>query len=466
MMEADREIVRIYQHIADNFDGYVEKLRRYVKQKSISSLDVGVKDCADMVLGFVEELGAEVELVEYDHPCAQPIVYGTLNSKSGEKTLINYQMYDTMPAPGPENWISPPWEARIVELPDLGRCIVGRGVFNDKGPSMAFINALSAIEAVAGDVPVNLIFVIEGEEEINSPSLEPFVREHMDELKNADATYFHRARQDEKGVPRLILGNKGEMDLEFEVSLRPEDTHSGSKPILDSAIWRLIWAFNSLCDSNDEIAIEGWRDEIRPPTEEETGLLEKLVETLDEEAFRLSLGGGERFRKDLRGIEMLKAYTYEPTLNISGIAGGYVGPRFLNIVPARAEARVDVRLVPEMGFDSTLEKIRRHLDKHGFTDVKVRCTAGYTWSKTPLSSDIVQAVIKTYRKWGHEPQIWPIAGGSRPDFLWTKLLGIPAVGGGLGHGGKAHSPNEYLVLEGYRNCIKSAVTFLYEYARM
>ena len=466
MSETDREIAAIHRHIDENFDAYVERLKRYIRQKSVSSQDMGVKEWADMVLGFVEDLGAEAELVKYDLPYAQPIVYGKLKSKRGRKTLINYHMYDTMPVPDPDEWVCPPWEAKIVDLPPFGESIVARGAINSKGPSMAFINALEAIEAVTGDVPVNLFLIFDGEEEINSPSLEPFVKEHLEELKKADAEYMHGARQDAKGVPRLTLGCKGEMDLEFEVVVRPEDTHSGSKPILDSAVWRLIWAFNSLCDSSDEIAIEGWRDEIRPPTEEELGLLRKLAETLDEEAFKESIGRTPRFRKGMHGLEMLKAYTYEPTLNISGVAAGYVGPRFLNIVPARAEARADVRLVPEMGFESTLEKIRRHLDVHGFEDIRVTCTAGYTWSKTPLSSDVVQAVIRTYRRWGCEPRIWPIAGGTGPYYLWTQLLGIPAAGGGMGHGGKAHAPNEYIVLEGYRDCMKSAVTFLYEYAKI
>jgi acetylornithine deacetylase/succinyl-diaminopimelate desuccinylase-like protein len=317
MSECDKEIAEIYRHIDENFDAYVEKLRRYIKQKSVSSQDIGVKDCAKIALGFVKDLGAEVELVEYDLPYAQPIVYGKLESYRGRKTLINYHMYDTTQVPDPERWISPPWEARIVELPTFGKSIVGRGAINSKGPSMAFINALNAIKEVTGDVPVNLFLVLEGEEEIESPSLEPFVKEHLEELKTADAEYSHRAGQDDKGIPRLMLGNKGELDLEFEVVVRPEDTHSGSKPVLDSAVWRLIWAFNSLCDSSDEIAIDGWRDEVKPPTDDEMELLKKLSETLDEEAFKASLGKTSGFRKDVQGLEMLKAYTYEPTLNIN-----------------------------------------------------------------------------------------------------------------------------------------------------
>ena len=267
---------------------------------------------------------------------------------------------------------------------------------------MAFLCALSAIRDVADEVPVNLIFALEGEEEINSPSLKLFADERKGDLADADAMYFHRARQDEKGIPRLVLGNKGEMDLTFRVEVRPEDTHSG--------------------------------------------------------------GRAPGFRKGLSGFERLRAYSCEPTINIHGLASGYVGPRFLNTVPARAEARVDVTLVPEMDFDTTFRKIRDHLDKHGFRDVEVECTAGYTWSRTDLNADVVQALIRSYRKLGHEPQIWPTEGGSRPDDLWTQVLGIPAVGGGLGHGGKAHSPNEYLVVQGFRDSIKSAVTFLYEYA--
>ena len=159
MSETDMEIAEIYRYIDDNFDEYVERLRRYIQQKSVSSLDLGVKECANMVVGFMDDLGAEAELVTYNLPYSQPIVYGKLESERGRKTLINYHMYDTMPVPDPGEWISPPWKARIVDLQPFGDCIVGRGAINDKGPSMAFINALDAIEKVTDDVPVNLFLI-------------------------------------------------------------------------------------------------------------------------------------------------------------------------------------------------------------------------------------------------------------------------------------------------------------------
>lgn len=455
----------VFDYIDQNFESYVEKLQIYLRQPSVSATREGIDACASLTAKFLEEVVDEVWVESFDTPPPNPkcpIVAGRIRSdREGAKTLIVYAgHYDVQPAEPLEEWKSPPFAADIRE----GK-IFARGASDHKGPPMAVINAIDAIRSVTGSIPLNIVVIIEGEEEIGSPSLVPFIKKHQDEIKKADGVYYCGTGQVQPDKIKLSLGPKGPLNLEFEVRTRASNVHSGNKPILDSAAWRLIWAFASMVDENERILIDGFYDDLRSPTEQEMRLLETLAEKLDEDELRKKLGDAPKFSRDLHGVDLLKALCFEPTFNVSGIHSGYVGLRFQNIAPAFAEARVDCRLPPNIHPDDAYEKIRAHLDKNGFQDVVVRKTGGYPWSTTPYNADVVQALLRSYEIFNLEVEVWPRSGGSSPHHVFSHPpLNLPVVSGGLGLGGGSHSPNEYIELEGYRLAMKGHAAFFLEFS--
>jgi len=460
---------RVHRHIDKHFDEHLRLVQEYVRQPSISADGTGIKETAEMTRGFIEELGGTSKVVP---TAGWPVVYGELFTEA-EKTLLIYGMYDVQPVDEEAGmWIVPPFSGEIVDMEPFGKCLVSRGAVNTKAPLRAFFNACQSILQVEGKLPVNLIFVIEGEEEIGSQHLPDFVRRYQRELSRADAMFFPIPAQDAEGKILLHLGVKGIIYLELVCQggewggPTKRAIHSSNAAWVDSPVWRLVWALSSMKAPDGRILVDGFYDDVRPPTPEEEELLKRLEKTFDEETVRNELDV-VRFSEDLHGVELLKRYLYSPTINIDGIWGGYTGPGTKTVLPHLVRAKVDIRLVPRMKTDDIVRKVRDHLNRHGFGEIQVEVHDCYPWSQVSVREEVVQAMIRTYRLHGHEPEIWPRTGGSAPFYLFNQPpLNLPYVSGGLGHGSRAHSPNEYIVVEGIRENEKSIVTFLYEYAHM
>jgi len=462
----DLVLEKLYRHVDDQFEEHLRKIRDYLRQPSISADGTGMVETAEITKGFIEEVGGHGEIVSTD---GWPVVYGELFAGNDKKTLLIYGMYDVQPV-DEDKWSVPPFEAKIVNMEPFGKCLVARGAINTKGPLRAFFNTLETILEVEGELPVNLIFVIEGEEELGSIHLPQFVNKYVDKLKRADAMYFPIPSQDRKGKVEMFLGVKGiiYMDLicrggdwggptEFGI-------HSSNAAWIDSPVWRLLWALTSMKSPDGKILIEGFYDDIREPTPSEIEMIKKIVKTFDEETIKEQIKV-KRFIDDLHGEELIKRYLYSPTLNIDGIVAGYIGPGTKTVLPHEVLAKIDIRLVPNMDTEDIIQKFKNHLKKHGFEDIEVRVHDCYPWAYTSIEEEIVQAWIRTYRKHGYEPEVWPWLGGSAPFYLFNREpLNLPFVDGGLGHGGRAHSPDEYFVVQGIKDFEKSVITFLYEYA--
>ncbi len=328
----------------------------------------------------------------------------------------------------------------------------------------------SARANVEDKLPVNLIFAIEGEEELGSAYLPQFVKKYQEKLAKADAVFFPLPAQDLKGKVIMELGVKGiiYMDLICKGGKWGGPTkrgvHSANAAWVDSPVWRLFWALTSMKTADGKITIENFYENISPPSREEEELLRKLEKAFDEETIRKEIDV-LRFSEDLHSVELLKRYLYSPTINIDGITAGYTGSGTKTVLPHMAKAKVDIRLVPHMRTDEVIGKFKSHLKKHGFTDIQVEIHDCYPWAQVSVNEEVVQAMIRTYEKHGHKPEIWPRMGGSAPFYLFNQPpLSLPFVIGGLGHGSGAHSPNEYFVVEGIKDNEKSVATFLYEYA--
>jgi len=448
-----------------------------VRQPSISAENRGIRECAELVKGYLIDLGCkDSRLVETS---GHPVVYGTYDARA-DKTIIIYLMYDTQPIDDP-GWTVPPLEGRIVDIEPFGKCLAARGAINTKGELRAFLNACQSIQAVDEEIPINLIFVAEGEEELGSRHLPEFIQKYFDELKKADAVFFPSADQDQKGKILMDLGVKGIVYFELELDGKAWgygptqfDIHGSNKAWVDSPTWRMIQALSTMTKKNgNKVLIDGFYENVAPPSSEDVELLEKLQKTFDEDALKDEMKV-ERFIEDAHGRQALLKYLYEPTLNINGIWSGYIGPGTKTVLPYKITAKVDVRLVPNMTVEEVLLKIRRHLDKHGFQEINiVELEEGYGWAKTSIRAPAAQAVFKAYKEFRYETEIWPHIAGSAPFCMFNKEpLNLPFVSGGIGHGARSHAPNEYIVVEeggptgGLRTLEKSYVAILDNLSKM
>jgi acetylornithine deacetylase/succinyl-diaminopimelate desuccinylase-like protein len=451
-------IKKVQDHIDKNFPAHLERCREFLRQKSISASGEGIKETAQIVKGFVGEIGGTVQ---YGGDENFPIIYGKVDTGS-PKTLIIYGMYDVQPVDEPK-WSSPPFAAEIKNVSHLGPCVIARGAVNSKGALAGLFNALRSMKEV-DRLPINLIFTIEGEEEIGSPHFEPFIREHREELKGLGAVDFDFYEESNKEVT-LHLGLKGIVYLDLtcrggKKGGPTESLHSSVSAWIHSPVWRLIHALGTLVDDTERITIEDFYENVAFPSKVDTELLERLKDNLDEKAFLKEMKA-LCFKYRVKGVELLKKGLYEPIINIDGIHAGYYGKGTKTVLPRSATAKLDIRFGPNMEPEEVIEKFKRHFIRLGYEDIEVRVRDNYTWSKTDIHEEIVQKFIETYEDHGRHPEIWPMATWAAPYFVFSRILRLPVVSGGLGHGGRQHNPDEYMTVEGLRDFEKFVISFLY-----
>jgi acetylornithine deacetylase/succinyl-diaminopimelate desuccinylase-like protein len=441
---------RIYAHIDANRDAHLENLRRWLRQPSVSAENHGIAEMAEMLRQDLLRIGfREAELAPTS---GHPGVWGYYDAGT-DRTLAVYMMYDVQPVEE-EDWRVPPFAAELVDT-QLGRALMARGATNQKGPQRAFLNALESIIAVNGTLPVNLMVVAEGEEELGSPNYPEVIDRYEDRLRAADGVFFPFNAQGPAGDVSMFLGVKGIIYFEMEATggekggPRNAEVHSSLKAITDAPALRLIQAIASLTSPDgNTIVVPGYYDAIRQPTLEEQRLVNAMVDewTAREPAMRQSLGL-DRFLDGLTGRDALVRHLFDTTLNVDGIWSGYTGPGVKTILPHRATAKLDSRLVPDQSPDDALRLIRAHLDAKGYDDIAIRLLGGYGPAQSSVEAPLVQAAIGAYRKHGFEPSVAPRIAGSAPYYIFTDRLQLPMVAGGLGFGTGAHAPNEFMVIE-------------------
>ena len=464
----------VHRYIEEHEAEHIARVQEFLRQPSISAEDLGVKECAELLRQYYADLGCkETELVPTDgHPGVWAYYDG-----GAAKTIVNYCMYDVQPIAG-EAWSSPPFEANVVDMPPFGRVVINRGAINSKGPYRAWLNALESIIAVEGGLPVNIMFTAEGEEELGSPHFPDIIARYTERLKTADAGLMCGAGQDQQGKIRLSLGYKGIVYMELECSGKrwgrgPQeyDIHSSTKAVADSPAWRLMHALSTMTSPDgNSILIDGYYDKVADPSEDDLELVDTLARDFDDGVWK-DMFKVPQWINDESGRDFLLRYLYSTTLNIDGIWGGYTGPGTKTVLPHKVTCKMDTRLVPDQDSSDIVPLIRAHLDKHGYTDIELRRLAGYEWSKTSVRDPIVQAVLSVYRQYGIATEVWPHMGGSAPMYLYTRPpVSIPICTAGIGHGGRAHSPDEYYVIDGNDSVAglvqaeKSFVDILYAFA--
>jgi acetylornithine deacetylase/succinyl-diaminopimelate desuccinylase-like protein len=457
-------------------DEAVKRLQEWIHQPSIAAENRGMAEGCDLMIRLLKDAGFQrAERVPTD---GQPGVFATLDA-GAPRTVALYFMYDVKQV-DPAEWSSPPWDAAIVDKPGIGKAIVGRGAVNQKGPESAFLAALHAFRGANRKLPVNLVFVAEGEEEIGSPHFPQIVRrpEIQAALSKCTGVFMPSATQGLDGNVTVTLGAKGVIELELTSSGEkwgrgPKlDIHSSNKARVDSPAWHLVQALTTLVtpDGNSP-AIEGYFDHVRPISAAEKAMVAEGAKRLDEGILKKGMGVSH-WINDVGFIESLERLVSQPTVNIEGLVGGYTGPGGKTILPHKAVAKLDLRLVPDMKASEALDTLKKHLAKKGFGDIDVNMTGGYDPTSTSGDAAVIRAQLACLRRSGIEPILWPRNAGSWPGYVFTgEPLRLPASHFGLGHGSGAHAPDEYYVIEssnpkvqGFDGAVRSFVEYLAELA--
>lgn len=422
-----------------NIDKSLDELKRLVSQPSISAQKIGLDECASLVADLLRARGFDAKI----YPTAgSPIVVAGRKGKS-DKTLLFYNHYDVQPPEPLELWDTPPFEPQIRD----GK-MYGRGVSDDKGHLAARLFALDALLA-EGELPCNVKFLVEGEEETASVNLAKFIHENTELLK-ADACIWEFGGVDHTETPMQYLGLRGIQYVELSVDLLSTDVHSGTGgSIFPNAAWRLVWALNSLKGPEERILIPGFYDAVKPPSARDRALMSQLADAADEYKTRY---GVPYFLKGIQGGDELKIEeVFSPTCTICGLTSGYQGPGSKTVLPARASAKVDFRLVPDQAPKDILAKLRAHLDAHGFTDVKITDLGGDAPARTDPDHPFIQLVVAAAEEVYEKPMtLIPMTGGSGPNHPFVHVLKLPVATAGLGYPDtKAHAPNENIRLDLY-----------------
>jgi len=476
LASADMDAIRA--EIEKRHEESLHRLQNWIRHPSIAAENRGMSEGCELMMELLKEAGfSNISKVPTD---GHPGVYAALDA-GAPKTLGIYYMYDVKQA-DPAEWSSPPFEAALVEKPGLGKVVMGRGAVNQKGPEATFLAALHAIRGAGKKYPVNFVFVAEGEEEIGSPHFPQVV--HKPKIQSAFAksvgVFMPFASQDLDGQVTTFYGAKGVVELELVSSGEKwgrgprKDVHSSNKARLDSPAWHLVEALATLVSPDGNApAIEGFADKARPLSSAEKQMIAAAARRLDESTAKKQLGVS-RWVHDVDWQEALELLVSRPTVNIEGLVGGYTGPGGKTILPGRAVAKLDLRLVPDMTEVDAVTALKNHLAKRGFADIEVNVTGGYDPTSTPMDATICKAEDAVYKMEGIDPVALPRLAGSWPGCVFTgEPLKLPAGHFGLGHGNGAHAPDEYYLIEsknpklrGMDDAALSYVEYLYRIAAL
>lgn len=436
-------------------DEFLETLFRLLRQPSISTQGVGVDECAELVAAVLEEHGISGRVMPTD---GLPVVYGERLVGDDAHTILFYGHYDVQPPEPYEEWVSPPFEPTIRD----GR-IYARGVGDNKGQFLAHILAIKVLTDLGQMPDVNVKFMLEGEEESGSPSLPAFLEKHGD-LFRADFLYAADGPMHPSNRPVVFYGLRGQLSMELVATGANRDLHSGNfgGPV-PNPVWKLVDLLSTMRFPDGRVAIEGFYDNVLPPSEYERELMSRIP--FDEEQVKSDLG-----IKGFYGAPDLTYYDktmFQPTLNITGITSGYTGKGKKSVIPSKAVLKLESRLVANQRPDEVFARVERHVQRYA-PDVSIRMTGATLPSKTspelPVSQMVADAVGDAYDV---DPVVAPLIGASSPNYLFTDVLGLPSIWTTYANADEDnHAPNENMALDAFFKGIVASASVLQRFAEM
>ena len=422
-------------------------LEQICSQPSIVAQNIGMVEMANLMETLLTETGFSTRRLHVEG--APTAIYGELRGDS-DYTVLLYNHYDVQPAEPYELWLSPPFVPTVRD----GK-LYARGVSDNKGEIAARLAAIRALRAVYGTLPITLRWIIEGEEEVGSPHFGALAEQYS-ALLQADGCLWEGSSFDASGRPELVMGTKGLLYVQLDVDGTGVDAHSGAAPILPSAAWRLVQALATLRTPSGHIRIPGFYDAVLPPSEEQ---LAAITDQPNQDAEMRAAFQVEKFVDDLTGAALLERRSFAPTCNIAGLVSGYTGEGSKTVLPAKAMAKIDFRLVPNQEPDDILAKLRAHLDVEGYNDIRITTFGKADPVVTPMHDPFVRRIAALAESFsGERPSVTPIAGGTLPLLgALRRFVGVPglcAPGNATYWASGAHAPNEHIRLSDLARAVR------------
>ncbi len=443
-------------YVDKNFSGLISDLQKLIQQPSVSAKNLGLEECSQLIVSMMKKSGIHAETLHVKKGVPSAI-YGEVRSKQNPgKTLLFYNHYDVQPEEPLELWDDKPFSGKIK-----GNKIFGRGSADDKGELVTRIKAVEAFLKTTGDVPCNIKFFIEGEEEIGSVHIEDYLKKYQNKL-SCDAVIWEFGYVDEKDRPIISLGMKGLLYVELSKTESIRDAHSSLAVIIENPAWRLVEALNTLRDKNGKVLIKDWYNEVDEFTKEDLMIISS--EPFDEVSFKKEYGI-KKFVGNKKGIAVKKALVGEPTCNIAGFTSGYEGPGAKTVLPSKALVKIDFRLIPKMDPKKQLSRLKKHLKENGFGDIEVTLIHGEAAARTRLSDPFVGTVKKAADESFGKSILSVSSAGTGPMFSFVKFLHSPCIAVGSTYVfARIHSPNEFARIDLLRKTTKCMCKIIRNFA--
>ena len=423
------------KHVDSHMNNLISDLQTLIRQPSVSAKNEGIEECAKLVQTLLKNSGINSELLRLKKGVA-PLVYGEIKSKQNpKKTLMFYNHYDVQPAEPFDLWEFPPFSATRK-----GNKIFGRGATDDKGELITRIKAVEAYLKTTGDVPCNIKFVIEGEEETGSAHIEDYLKKYKKKF-SCDGVIWEFGYVDAKNRPIIGLGMKGLLFVELSIRESIRDAHSSLAVLIKNPAWRLIEAVHTLRDSDGKILIKDWYKDVLPFSKKDLDIISK--EPFDQNAFKKEFGV-KSFVGNKKGLDAKKALVGGATCNIAGFISGYAGEGAKTVLPGNALVKIDFRLIPKMNPKKQVMLLKKHLKSKGFSDVKIKIFHGEAAARTDSSEPFVSQVKDAADKSFGTSILNVSNAGTGPMYPFVDILKAPCISVGSTYMfSRIHSPNEF-----------------------
>lgn len=438
----------VFAYVEQHRQKFIDRLLDYLRKPSISAHGTGMDEVAQDLKAILKQLGLSAQIIPTE---GWPVVLGKRTDAPDAPTVLLYGHYDVQPPDPLDEWISPPFEPTIRN----GR-IYARGVGDNKGQHFAQILALESLLACRGQLPCNVILLLEGEEEIGSPQMPVFVQANKEQL-DADLVIIADGPVHASGRSQIVFGARGIITFELRVQEANRDLHSGNwGGIAPNPLWTLVHLLSTMRNERGVITIDGFYDPVVIPTRQESAALAKLP--IDETAIQQELGL-QRF--DAPQVHPFAERTMWPSFTINGFHGGYGGEGSKTVLPHSAIAKCDIRLVANQTAEDIFAKVKAHVQRHA-PEVEVIWQGGMNPSKTPMDSPFTQPIFQGVRvAQGQPPLLVPTLGGSLPNYVFSQFLGIPVFLVPYANADEAnHAPNENMEVERFIMGIKTGAAML------
>jgi acetylornithine deacetylase/succinyl-diaminopimelate desuccinylase-like protein len=455
----------MFNLIQNTNEEFIKKdLIPFLKIPSYSLNREGISEALNFLTSYLSNFCEEVEELEGE---INPSLLAKVDGEIKDKLLI-YMMYDTQPVHNESEWIRKPFKAELADLPKpldhLGTVILARGAYNSKTPLICFLNVIKILKQKE-KLPISLLLLIDGEEELGSPSLVKNLKQKRSEFKSCIDAYYPSIKQDLNGNSVIKLGYKGILSLSILVSSLNKEPHSAFSSMVPNPAIDLISLINTIY-SNNEFLIKSLKKPYEI-SEDELRIFDELMDTLDIEKIKEKAGITETNENDPRTV--FADYLFKPTFNVSTLKSGFMEHGIKNYVPNEALCNIDIRFAHKVAVNTLIGEIKEKIENFSHNSkskIEFIENIGYESSRVNKDSILVKSLVKVAENFGITTEIWPISAAAAPLSIIRETLGLDFITGGLGIGGYAHAPNEFVQLDSVHNTRISYYQFLKNYSSL